>query len=114
MENFQQAEKKNITLNIGSISLPLVISINDEEVLVEAANLIDEQINQRRKTSIVKPLDVTAIMVALSTASELLKAEKIIANGIQEQLSPHLDMLRQELSQMHNYADEVMYKLEII
>ena len=107
-------DKKTLNLVIGGVHLPLVIAANDAELLTNAANFVDKQISERRqKNSVVKPLDVTAIMVALSTASELLIAQRTIEQGIQEQLSPHLNNLRDELTQMHNYADDVIQQLGI-
>ncbi len=106
--------RKNIKLNICGIHLPLVIDPSDEELLIQAAKLIDIRINERRKnTQVVKPLDITAIMVALSTASELLQAQNTISKGIQNQLEPHLQSIKQDLLIMNQKADVVMHQLNI-
>jgi cell division protein ZapA (FtsZ GTPase activity inhibitor) len=109
-----QDNKKNINLFIGGVNLPIVIAPEDESLLREAAILVDQQISERRhKNTIIKPLDITAIMVALSTASKLLIAERTIDGNIQEQLKPHLESIQQELNDMNIYADGILQKLEI-
>ncbi len=109
-----QDSKKNINLFIGGVNLPLVIAPEDEPLLREAAVLVDQQINERRqKNTIVKPLDITAIMVALSASSKLLVAQRTIDGNIQEQLKPHLESIQQELEDMNTYADDILQKLEI-
>ncbi|MFM2344405.1 MAG: hypothetical protein RLZZ210_1016 [Pseudomonadota bacterium] len=109
-----QDNKKNINLFIGGVTLPIVIANEDESLLREAAVLVDAQINERRqKNTIIKPLDITAIMVALSTASKLLVAQRTIDGNIQDQLKPHLESLQRDLDEMNEYADSIMKQLEI-
>ncbi len=112
--NQEQSKKINLHLHIGGIHFPLVIAQEDESVLKQAAFMVDQEINNRRnKNTIIKPLDVTAIMVALSTASKLLVLESKMHDNIQVQLKPHLDSLQDELQRISLYADSVMQQLEI-
>jgi Cell division protein ZapA len=106
-------DKKNVKVNIGGISLEFVVTNEDEAVLMkEAASYVDKDINDRRqKQAIVKPLDFTAVVVALSVTLKLLAAQKTIENGIQEKMHEQLEGLNKEIQGLNVYADEVLSNL---
>lgn len=95
---------KQVEVSIAGQPYRFSISADHEAALLEAASLVDEQMNKHRTGTPGKGVERVAVMAAISLASELLALKRKQA----EDGTVPVDAVRARIRELNDRADEAL------
>lgn len=95
---------KQVEVTIAGQPYRFAISPDHEAALLEAAALVDEQMNRHRTGASAKGLERVAVMAAISLASELLALKR----KQEEDGAIPVDAVRARIRELNDRADEAL------